>query len=691
MKKNIIYLLLLFIAETGFSQNENFKELKTWQLRGYGESAERYGDINSAVKYYDEYCKRNKHDKNAAYKLANFYFEIKDFEKAKPIFYKLYKFDSKKYPKALYYYGKILKNEEKYDSAATCFTIYRDNLILYDKKSEKNINFLMVERALKGCEIADFKNNKNINKIKIIHLNNSVNKKYKESSPIIYNDTTLIYTSYMIDSMPVVNIETQANMPHEKYYSAKLINNQWSGGNPAPASFENIENKSVSGGVFSDDKKRFYFAAGYKNIHGKNFSFLYVRKFKNGLWSQPEKLDERINPENYMTTQPAIGKCYNPNFDVLYFVSDRPGGLGGTDIWYSVYDKISGKYKKPINAGTSVNSPGNEISPMTDNETKALYFSSDGHSGYGGYDVYKTHGELVNWIPPENIGNPINSAYDDFYFTKLRNDSTGFFVSNRSGNSEQKNPHCCYDIFEYRMQNKETIEITDTIYEADEQFYDQLTQNKDVKSDNKKKSSKTVVKLHIKNNDNGEYICLASDTTDNSGKFHFKVDKNQDYMLTVEKENYTPTAVKFNTNQNLHNKLNVKAVTIIPMHKNPISLNNIYFEFDKWDLTSNSKQYLDTFLYQILKKNKNLVIEISAHTDGLGDENYNLELSKNRAENVVNYLTHKGIDKNRLIAKGYGEEKPIASEIKENGDDDPEGRAENRRIEFRVVGLMINE
>ncbi|RLD51093.1 MAG: hypothetical protein DRI94_06960 [Bacteroidetes bacterium] len=689
MKNLLLIIFSLLIANISFSQTENLKELKSWQLKAYGKSAERYGDLNSVVKYYSEYYARNKKDEKTAFKLANSYFEIKNFEKAKPIFYELYLSNSKKYPKAVFRYGQILKKEEKFDSAAACFLIYRDNLIYYDVKSNKDANLLMVERELKSSENESFKKSDNSEKIQILKLNSSINKNYKESSPVIWNDTTLIYTSLMIDSFPVINVNTSINVPTGKYYSAGLINNDWQGGNLPPEPFVNFENKSVSSGVLSDDGKRFYFAAGSEDIHGNIFSSIYVRKLKNGIWSQPEKLDEEINPKKFMTTQPALGKCYNPNFDVLYFVSDRPGGIGGTDIWYSVYDKVSDMYNKPINAGTYINSPENEISPMVDNETKALYFSSDGHSGYGGYDVYKSYGELVNWIPPKNIGKPINSVYDDFYYTKLKNDSMGFIVSNRKGNPEQENPHCCYDIFEFYIQNKKVIEITDTIFEADEDFYDKLITQKDSVKNVNKNSSKTVVKLHIKNNKSGEYICLATDTTDNSGKFHFKVDENQDYKLTVEKKAFAPTSVIFNTNKLVKNKLNVKPLTIIPDNLKPISLKNIYFEFNQWNLNESSKQYLDTFLYQIMLKNKDIVTEISAYTDGLGDSDYNLVLSKKRAESVVNYLTQKGINKARLIAKGYGEEKPIASEKDENGNDIPEGRAKNRRIELRVVGVII--
>ncbi|MCF6366453.1 MAG: OmpA family protein [Bacteroidales bacterium] len=690
MKKLIIFTVVFLYAEICFSQTDNFKELKDWQLKGYAQSAELYNDDITAIKYYSEYYNRKKDDFDIAYKLADLYFSVKDYKKAKPLYYIVYKKDKFKYPKSIFKYGQTLKAEENFDSAAVCFQIYIDEFIYRLKKNEQNQELFLVEKELKGCEDADFLSESDSEKITIQKLNQSINTSYKEASPVIWNDTTLIYTSYMIDSVPVININTR-NLPNEKYYSAKLTGNYWQGGFPAPKPFINLKKLSMSGGAFSDDRQRFYFAAGKKDIYGRIHSSIYVSTFKNGKWSKPEKLNEKINLKKYISTQPAVGKCYNPDLDVIYFVSDRPGGYGKTDIWYTVYDKTTREYKTPVNAGSYINTPGNEITSNINNDTKALYFSSDGHSGYGGYDIYKTFGELVNWIPPKNMGKPVNSSFDDIWFTQFKNNSAGFIVSNRDSNINTQTGHCCYDIFKYGVINKKIIEISDTIFETDKQIYNELAKNKKAKNKIKKISANTIVKLHIKNNDNGKYICLATDTTDNNGKFHFKIDKNQNYKLTIEKENYTPMSLILNSDNLIHNKSDLKSLTIIPVQKNPVTLHNIYFEFNKWDLTEKSKLYLDTFLYKVMEKNKDIVIEVSAHTDGIGDSGYNLALSEKRAESVVKYLMQKGINKNRLIAKGYGEESPIVPEVLKNGEDNPKARAKNRRIEFRVISVLINQ
>ena len=692
MKKIITIIVLVVFYISGHSQTDEIAQMKNWELLGYAKSAERINDSYSAIDYYSEYYKRNENKDDISFKLANLYFEVKDFQKAKPIYYKLYKKNQKNYPNSLFKYGQILKYEELYDSAISCFETFRTNLLNLGGEAKNNFYLLMASREIEGCKFAEVNKKKNKN-IHIKHLNSTINKAYKEADPIIWNDTVLIYSSYMIDSLPIIKIDQKSNLPVEKFYSAKLINNTWQGGFAPPEPFFNFDSLSTSNAVYSDDYSRLYFTAGKANIEGKKINSIYVSKFENGAWQMPEKLSPKINLRNYTTTQPTIGKCYNKDYDVIYFVSDRPGGFGAMDIWYTIYDKKTKTYKSPINAGSYINTPGNEITPYYDKSSKSLYFSSDGLKGFGGYDIYKTIGELVNWIPAINIGFPINSPYDDFYYTKFKKDTIGFFVSNRSESKILKNPNCCYDIFQYYIENKIDFNITGKIFETNKLFYDNLLNSSKKKNElinNNKKATDAIVELHIENKNNGKYIFIKSDTTNTDGIYNFNIEENQNYKLEVIKENFTPTEIKFNTNNNSKDHLFVlEPVTIIPIQEKAVSLNNIYFEFNKWDLNAESKAYIDESLLVLMKKHKNIVIEISAYTDGLGDSDYNLVLSKNRAVSVVNYLTSKGINKDRIIAKGYGEANKIASEVTNNGDDNPEGRAKNRRIEFRVVGMLM--
>jgi len=694
------YISLIFIIILGWfnlkSQTSELLTFKNWELIGYGKSAERINDKYLAINYYSEYYRRNKNNNKLAYKLANLYFDVKDYKNAKYIFYELYKKRNKKYSKSLYKYAQILKTEEKYDSAIICFEIYRDEFLLNKKKDIRNFYLLMIKNEIEGCELA-LQQKRNQKNIKILHLNKTINKVHKESSPFLINDTTLIYSSLMIDTLPIVEIDQKQNIPVNKFYQASYEGKVWLGGQDPPKPFFNYDNLNTSDGVFSDDLKRFYFTVSKETKSGKKISELYLSKYINGQWQNPEKMDARINLKNYISSQPTMGKCYNKNYDVIYFISDRPNGYGGTDIWYTIYDKQTQKYKKPVNAGSYINTPANEITPYYQNSTKTMFFSSDGLQGYGGYDIYKTTGELVNWLPCENIGKPINSSYDDIYYLNIEDKKKGFFVSNRNESEDVNNPNCCYDIFQYEINKiDKALKLSGKIYEAEKIYANILQKNKKgtfkkIKHTKSKPSSNTKVELHIENKNNAEFILLKIDTTNNNGTFNFNVDKNQNYVLKITKEDFAPTKIKFNT-YNKKNKLFViNPVTIIPVQHNTITLNNIYFEFNKYELTQKSKKYIDTSLLVFMKKNKNIVIEINAHTDGVGSEEYNLELSVKRAESVEKYLIKSGINKDRIIAKGYGEAKPIATEFKETGEDNPEGREKNRRIEFKIVGLLIDE
>ena len=688
MKNIIIILICSFCNIYVYSQQKSVKNLKDWELVGFAESAERINDKHSAINFYTEYYIRNKQDNKIANKLANLYFETKEYKKAQTIFYNLYKADDKKYSKALFKYAQILKNEGKYDSAISCFEIYRDNFLHKEKKENRNLYYLMIKHEIEGCE--NISSNK-LDNICITPLNKTINKAHEELSPLLINDSSFVYSSMNIDSIPIINIEQEKNIPVTKFYSAKLKDGVWKGGFLAPLPFFNYDSLCSTSGVFSDDNKRFYFTLSKENIKGKRISSIYVSEYKNNEWQKPVKLDKRINLKGYMSAQPAIGKCYNINYDVVYFVSDRPGGVGGKDIWYTIYDRQTKKYKKPVNAGSYINTPGNEITPYCINSSKTIFYSSDALAGFGGYDIYKTIGELLNWLPPTNLGEPINSPFDDVYYTGLENNKKGFIVSNRTNPYNSTLNHCCYDIFQYEIIKNQKIKVLGKISKTDTDFIEIFKNgsiiNK-VKQTEKEIPTIAKVELHIENKNNNEYILLKTDSTSQNGDYSFNVDKDQNYMIKITKDNFISTKFKFNT----YNKKNVLAsVTIIPLQKEPIYLRNIYFEFNKAKLTGDSKAYIDTSLLILMKEYGNIVIEINAHTDGIGSSEYNLKLSGDRADSVEKYLVNHGIKRERIISKGFGEAKPITEEFDSLGNDYPEGRGKNRRTEFRVVGLLIDE
>ncbi len=636
MKNIILSIGILLFTQYVIGQEIKIKELKNWQLKGYVKSAERLGDHYSAIDFCEEYVKREPKDISYSLKLANLYFESKNYGKAKYLYNKIYKSDTKRYINALFYYAEILKTEQKYDSAYQCFLEFRNTIA--DQKKRSLFSYL-VNIEIESCEFA-LNNPLAYNDLVLSHLNNSINKVNLESAPLIFNDSTIIYSSLSIDSIPIISSNEETNIPVNKFYTAKLQNNIWQGEFVAPEPFYNFDNKNTSNGVFSLDKQRFYFTKASRNWKNEIVGTLYVSHKRKGIWQKPFKLDQRINLKKYTSTQPAIGICYDKNYEVIYFISNRPNGWGKLDIWYTVFDKYLGTYKEPVNAGGYINTPGDEITPFYDNQNQTLYFSSNGLAGYGGYDIFKSKGWLVNWSPAENAGLPLNSSFDDIYYCKFTDDEKGFIVSNRDGALSLKNPNCCFDIFEFSKSANQIL--TNNQLFTDKNVFINKSQSVDsssIVSVIKHSIDSRIVKIELERS--------VKESGNMADTLHFEKSNNESFVF-----------------------------------------GNIYFEFNKSELTQDSKNLIDTTLFLILNEYPNILVEISAHTDHIGSADYNLDLSQKRAESVVTYLVSNGVEKERLIPVGYGENNPIVASVDANGKDIPEAREKNRRIEFKLLGFL---
>jgi len=197
--------------------------------------------------------------------------------------------------------------------------------------------------------------------------------------------------------------------------------------------------------------------------NGKLICQIYCCEKKGNVWQAPYKLGNNINVKGYTSTHPCFVKTIEGN-EVLYFVSDRKGGFGGNDIWYSVYK--NNHFYEPVNAGNIINTPGDEITPFYHAKTQTLYFSSDWHEGLGGFDIFKSVGGFNAWTPPENMGYPLNSACNEMYFVINSSDTDGYFTSNRQGSYHIKGETCCNDIYSWEknvVKLDTVVHLTDTI------------------------------------------------------------------------------------------------------------------------------------------------------------------------------------------------------------------------------------
>jgi outer membrane protein OmpA-like peptidoglycan-associated protein len=549
-----------------------------------------------------------------------------------------------------------------------------------------------VKNEVEGCDSARAIIRNPLN-VTIENLNSTINGPHMELSPVPVNDTLFLYASLRIDSLVYfTDANTETAMPVRQYYMASKKGADWQGGMllPEPINLPGVE---TGNGVLSRDGQRFYFTRCARNWQTKVICGIYMTSLKDGLWQKPVPLPPSVNDPNYTATQPALGRTAKTDREIIYFVSDRPEGKGGLDIWYTVWDHKRNLYSKVRNAGSKVNSQGDEMTPFYDLPSRTLYFSSDGHPGIGGLDIFKSFGERNKWNQVKNAGYPINTSYDDLYFTVSPGGEDGFLVTNRPGGNSLQNETCCDDIYYYRWNEFIRITVTGKIYPFEK---DRFGRKKDLAgfdfmnpSDTIPPLAGAVIALYMQDKENREYVFMERYTTQDDGVFYFNLRPDQNYQFKMEGFQYFDSEMYMSTEFfTFSDTIEMPPIWVNVMSDKPIVLENIYYDFNQAELNDRSKGVLDTTLYVLLKEAPEFIIEIGAHTDSIGDTEYNRQLSQQRADNVVKYLISKGIPAENLIARGYGAEQPMAPNKFPDGSDNPAGREKNRRTEFRITGTI---
>ena len=380
---------------------------------------------------------------------------------------------------------------------------------------------------------------------------------------------------------------------------------------------------------------------------------LYSSRRIGNSWSEPINLGSTVNTAAW-ESQP----CLAADGRTLYFVSTRAGGYGGSDIWKCVLQD-DGSWTTPVNLGDSVNSPGNEMAPFIHPDGRTLYFSSTGHQGMGGADLFVSRlNPQGSWQKPENLGYPVNTKLDEINLV-INAPGTEAYIS-----AERPNGFGNTDI--YRFQLPQQFRPESVSYVHGKVF--------DKKSLLPLAASFELIDMQ------SNTVVVSSESDPLNGEFVMSLPIDKQYALNVSCKGYLFYSVNFNVKgeNDKHNPVKLD----VPM--NPVAigekvvLQNIFFETDKYDLLPDSKAELGK-LVLFLQQNPTLNIEIGGHTDNEGSDAHNITLSLNRAEAVYNYLVSKGIKPSRLTFKGYGESTPIDS------NQTPDGRAKNRRTEFKVI------
>lgn len=561
------------------------------------------------------------------------------------------------YPDTTMYlhHAQMLHREGKYAQAKDA---YADFLKL------DSVNHL-AETGLKGIELTEImKENPTRHSVRKMDLFNS---NRSEFSPMLAKEDTELYiTSSRNDARgdSVSNITGMKN--NDLFLSVKNDKGEWE----RPKMIESEINTKFDEGtasISSDGRWLYYtFSPVYHNRPSQ--PKIHVSQRGAESWNAGSELIIVENDTVSMFAHPSI----SPSGNWLYFVSDMPGGYGGTDIWRAGMNGNTVSYIE--NMGPEINTPGNEMFPYAKNDS-TLLFSSDGHPGMGGLDLFEAHLQPsgLRWRV-KNMGFPINSPMDDFGMTVEKNGKNGFFSSNRE--DARGRDHI------YRFEYPElSIQVEGFVVDKEEDFI-------------------VGAKIHLIGNDGSQQELV----TKKDGTYRFSPRQGVQYILMASADGFLNQRKTLSITTEEKDSTYFADFMLIPYDK-PIVLENIFYDFDKAALRPESKSELEE-LVAMLNEHTEIEMELSAHTDRKGNKIYNQNLSMRRAKSVVDYLIENGIDSKRLSAVGYGKEQPkvVSRGLSEKYDflkegdvlneefinqlsDDEQEIADqiNRRTEFRII------
>ncbi|HEY5691219.1 MAG TPA: OmpA family protein [Cyclobacteriaceae bacterium] len=618
--------------------------------------AMRFGKYQNVINYYRGVLAKDPNNSKANYYIAESY-RLSNRIKESESFYAKAKGPDVNRDSIKLYYSQSLKANGKYDEAKTQL----EDIVLTTKDEAFKGR---VQREIDGLNYIDELSKKeSYYKVKSLDV---VNTPLSEYSPAYLNGE-FYFTASRDDS----RVYMATGTPFTKLYKA-----QTSGANvdvstlaPLP---EKINTPNVNDGcvTFSPDGRIMIFAKGNTGKRKGNPDVdLYMTRFRNGEWEEPRQININL-PDSWEST-PAFG----PDGRTLYFSSNRKGGFGGLDIYTARMDS-RGRFSRVRNLGPDINTSGNEMFPYV-SESNKLFIASDGHPGFGMLDLFEIKRSKGRDVT-ENLGLPMNSVADDFGIFLFKADR-GFFTSNREGGKGDD------DIYTFVNEDPNLRVVN--------YFLQGITMTPKKDSTLEVLASTKVTLL----DERGEV--MQDFVTGNDGKFFFRVYENENYTLVGETDGYLVKRQKFTTYgksipleslEELVTNITLDTIVVLDrLEKNKIFvLNNIYFDLDKSDIRPDAAAELDK-LVDLLTDNPEIKIEMSSHTDSIASNSYNIQLSQRRAESTVRYLISKGIAPDRLVAKGYGEEKPIARNTNPDGTDNPEGRQRNRRTEFKILEIGV--
>lgn len=654
---SILVLTQFFVGfsqtNVDFSKN-NFKS----DPKGLKEAIKniQIGDANYFKMFYskalESYQAANKFNPNNAElnaKIGHCLMRTSERAEALTLLQKAYKLDSKMDGYFVFLLGNAFHLNNQFDEALKYYRIAKTN----GTKIEPSLS-MMVDKKVAECNAGKKIIKLPIN-VKIEGLDAAINTENEEYVPVITADETEIFFTSRRPSTVGGGTDPNIGDFYEDIYYSKKENGNWTNavnlGSPVNSEFHD-----ATVGLSLDGQKLFLYRDNKKGDGN-----ILVSEKKGEKWSTPIELPEPINSKYQETSA-----CYSFDGNTIYFVSDRPDGRDGKDIYKATKDG-NGVWGKEENLGMTINTADDEDAVFLHPDGKTLYFSSKGHGSMGGYDIYTSVFEKGKWSKPQNIGFPINTSDDDVCFVLTASGDYGYYTSIKAEGKGKR------DIYKVTF--------------LDELNKPKLTLLKGTITD-KKSGQPLQASIEIFDNNNNKLIGVF-ESNSTTGKYMVSLPAGVNYGISVKSPGYLFYSENFVIDKDAAFKEIIKDIGLDKLEVGKkVVLKNIFYDYNKATLRSSSGNELSKVV-ELLNSNPKIKIEISAHTDSRGSDAYNDKLSQERAQSCVDFLSSKGINTSRLIAKGYGKkqllisdkeiEKIATEELKE------EAHQQNRRTEFKII------
>jgi len=504
-------------------------------------------------------------------------------------------------------------------------------------------------------------------KIEIRNLGPQINSPYPDFAPVISADESILYfTSRRPGSTG--NKVAPDGLYYEDIYVSENRNGQWTPARNVGAPLNTTAHDACIA-LSADGQTLFLF-------NSENGGDIFQSRLKGTRWLPPKNMGSPINSKYW---EPSV--CLSADERTLFFVSDRPGGLGGRDI-YMCRRLPNGKWSAPINLGPPINTPYDEDGPFFHPDGKTLFYSSNGPNSMGGFDIFRT--ELrpdSTWAPPVNLGYPINTPGDDIYFVLSASGLHGYYASERDDSYGEKDIYLIdFSTLQVAAQPTESKEEELNVSSEPASapvFRPNLTLVTGIIYDSETQAPLEAT-ITIIDNVRAETLAVLTSNAA-TGKYLISLPAGKNYGIAVTAPGYAFHSENFIVEENMGYR-EVRKDIGLNRYKagTTIILRNIFFDFNKATLRPESKVELER-VYTILTENPRMKVRIAGHTDNIGSEEYNQRLSEARAKAVYDYLISRGISADRLSYIGYGESRPIDT------NETSEGRQNNRRVELEII------